>query len=81
VFKGDTGIVAISVLGVVAIAMLIVLSRFLLRDPTVRRTRFGWFVERDHFDDEPPWPELQPPVERTLPNWRDQPTEEKKPDA
>jgi hypothetical protein len=81
VFKGDTGIVAISVLGVVAIAMLIVLARFLLRDPNVRQTRYGWFIERDRYDEEAPWPDLQPPAERTLPDWGREDTQEKKPDA
>lgn len=82
VFKGDVGIVTVIVLGVVVIAALVVVSRVLLRDMGVRRTRFGWFIERDRYEEEPPWPLLPPkPEERTLPSWGDQPTEEKKPDA
>jgi hypothetical protein len=39
---------------------LILAYRLFSRDPNVRRTRVGFFVERTRFEDEPPWPELDP---------------------
>jgi hypothetical protein len=57
-------VVVLAVLAVIALALG---YRLLNRDPTVRRTRYGFFVERDRYDEEeppedeqtPPWP--QPP--------------------
>jgi hypothetical protein len=62
------------VLGIAAVLLLVamvLLYRMMSRDPDVRRTRYGFFVERDRYDQEPGWPELHPPVERTLPRWPD----------
>ena len=56
---------------VVALGMVLA-YRLLNRDPDVRRTRYGFFVERDRYEEEPAWPELHvPPPQRTLPNWPD----------
>lgn len=63
-----TLLLAVSVL----VALLLILGFLLLRhDPDVGRTRFGFFVERERYSDEPPWPELRPPADRTLPRWPD----------
>lgn len=57
----------VSVAAVVIVALLL-LSRFLHRDPNVRRTRYGWFVERDRFHEESSWVEFPAQAEeRTLP--------------
>jgi hypothetical protein len=55
------------VAGVIVVLVLIA-ARFLLHDRDVKRTRFGFFVERDRYqqeeDDylggEPPWPRNLP---------------------
>ena len=58
---------------VVVVLGLVISYRLLSRDPTIRRTRYGFYIERDKFDEPEPWPsELNiPPPERTLPNWPD----------
>ena len=50
---------------------MVLAYRLMNRDPNVKRTRYGFFVERDRYEDvEPPWPDLRPPAEaRTLPQW------------
>ena len=76
----------LTVVGVLILVAMILGSRLLSRDRDVRRTRYGFFVERDRFDQEEPWPQFPPPPEtRSLPLWADQektvelpPEEEKK---
>jgi hypothetical protein len=59
------------------VALALVLGyRLLHRDPTIRRTRYGLFVERDRFDDEPDkWLQLEPPEHQSLPAWQDRTAE------
>jgi hypothetical protein len=56
---------AVLVVGVVVLAAIC--ARFLLRDPDVRRTRFGFFVERDRYEEEGE-DEIEPPWPRNLPS-------------
>jgi hypothetical protein len=81
-FNGDIGLGVVIVLAVVAIVAMVLLARAIRRDSNVRLTRIGWFVERERYetDGEDAWPELlQPPGERTLPQWPDKDTEVKPP--
>jgi hypothetical protein len=53
---------------VVVLIAIILAYRLMNRNPDVRKTRWGFFVERDRFKDkEEPWPDLVPPPERPLP--------------
>jgi hypothetical protein len=68
---------------VVVVVAIILVYRLMNRNPDVRRTRWGFFAERDRFDEEekePPWPELPP--DRPLPfdqqNTLELPPEEEK---
>ena len=72
IFAGDTGIGVISIIAVVAVVAMILLSRLIKRDQDVKTTRFGWFIERERYSEEQPWPLLPPkPENRTLPIWPD----------
>lgn len=51
----------LAIIAVVLVVLVLIAARFLLHDRDVRRTRFGFFVERDRYDeeaDEPPHAEL-----------------------
>lgn len=65
----------LTIIAVLILVGMVLAYRLMNRDPDVRRTRYGFFVERDRYDDpEPPWPNVPPPVERTLPQWPDRET-------
>lgn len=57
------------------VIVLLVLVRFFGRDPNTKKTRFGFFIERERYDDEEPWPDLRPPEDRPLPTWVDKTAE------
>ena len=72
IFAGDTGLGVISIVAVVAVIAMVLLSRLIKRDQDVKTTRFGWFIERERYSEEQPWPQLDtPPPQRTLPIWPD----------
>jgi hypothetical protein len=54
----------------VALAMVLTF-RLMHRDSAVRRTRYGFFVERDRFQDDAAeeWPQQPDDLDRTLPQW------------
>jgi hypothetical protein len=54
------------VAGVIVLLVLIA-ARFLLHDREVKRTRFGFFVERDRYGDEIEDTAIWPPESRELP--------------
>lgn len=67
----DNWPLVVSVAAVAIVAMLL-LSGFLRRDPEIKRTRYGFFVEHDRYDPEEPWPNFPVPApERTMPQWPD----------
>jgi hypothetical protein len=61
------------IVGIAALLVLVAMVlayRLLNRDPDVRSTRYGFFVERDRYTREREgWPEFDPPDARTLPQW------------
>jgi hypothetical protein len=61
----------LSIAAVLLLVAMVLLYRMMSRDPDVRRTRYGFFVERDRYREPDPWPELHLRVERTLPRWPD----------
>jgi hypothetical protein len=64
-------------IGVLIVLAMVLAYRLMRRDSTIARTRYGFFVERDRFEDEPPdgWPQLEPPEHQTLPAWTDRTAE------
>jgi hypothetical protein len=54
--------------GIIIVIAMVLGYRLINRDPNVRRTRWGIYVERDHFEDEPqdkapiPPPTPPPPI-------------------
>lgn len=40
------------VIAAVALVVVVLAYRLLNRDPRIRKTRIGWFIERDRFEDE-----------------------------
>jgi hypothetical protein len=54
----------LTVAGVLLLVAMVLLYRLLGRDPNVRNTRYGFFIERDRFEDEePPWPDPEKTAE------------------
>jgi hypothetical protein len=51
-FSGDVGLGVVIVIAIVFVIAMIIGSRAFRRDPNLRRTRIGWFVERDRFNDD-----------------------------
>jgi hypothetical protein len=62
-------------IGVLAALVIVLVYRLMRRDPNVRVARYGLFVEREKFDDQAGWPQLEPPEHQTLPGWRDRTAE------
>ena len=64
-------------IGVLIVLAMVLAYRLMRRDSTIARTRYGFFVERDRFEDEQPdgWPQLEPPEHQTLPAWTDRTAE------
>jgi hypothetical protein len=62
-------------IGVLAALVIVLVYRLMRRDPSVRVARYGLFVEREKFDDEPGWPQPLPPENRELPTWHDKTAE------
>ena len=60
---------------VVVVLAMVLAYRLMNRNPDVSRTRYGFFVERDRYTEEPGWPELRPPERRELPTWHDKTAE------
>ena len=68
---------SVLITGGLLIALVLVLAFLLLRhDPSVGRTRIGFFIERQKFDDEPDddWPEPVAARHTALPHWPDRET-------
>jgi hypothetical protein len=63
--------ITVSVLTIILLGMILA-YRLLHRDPGVKRTRWGFYVERDRFDeDENEWPEPLHSPHTALPNWHE----------
>jgi hypothetical protein len=62
-FSGDIGLGVVIVLAVVVIVAMVIVARVIWRDPNIRLTRVGWFIERERYPDEESWP----PESRELP--------------
>jgi hypothetical protein len=73
--SGSTGLGVIAIVALVAVVAMVLLSRLIRRDPNVRSTKFGWYIEREHYEIERPWPEFPPLPERTIPQWPDKSTD------
>lgn len=85
----------VTIAAVLLLVAMVLAYRLLNRDPDVRRTRYGLFVERDRYDDptQPQlWPQLpardthdtleHPTLEHpTLPRWQHTEKEKEKSDA
>lgn len=60
------------VIAVLALVVIVLAYRLLNRDSRIRKTRIGWFVERDRYPEpDDAWPKPEPPEQRTLPQWPD----------
>jgi hypothetical protein len=78
----------VTIAAVLLLVAMILAYRLLNRDPDVRRTRYGLFVERDRYDDQShdahnahdtlEYPTLEHP---TLPRWQHTEKEKEKSDA
>ena len=73
IFNGGHGLGVIAIVALVFVIAMVLLSRLIRRDPDVRSTKFGFYVEREHYSDEKPphsdeqtlpWPAV-PPKEGT----------------
>jgi hypothetical protein len=62
--------------GLLIALVLVLVYRLRRKDPNVRSARYGFFVERDRFDDEPDnWLQLEPPDHQSMPAWQDRTAE------
>jgi hypothetical protein len=66
IFNGGHGLGVIAIVALVFVIAMVLLSRLIRRDPDVRSTKFGFYVEREHYSDEKPL-SLPQSDEATLP--------------